>query len=98
RLLVEIAVNLEDVPEVVITLVTRIFVEWPVRLDHRNLRAPRARPGCRIVNGKFIVHRVSVDAPEPLHDVQRPGGSLPPSPLGEVPGLDDQCVAFPMTP
>ena len=66
-----------------------------LRLHHRNLRAPRARPGGRIIDRELIEDRVGVDAREAFHHVQRLAGSLEARLVGEVSGLDDKRLALP---
>ena len=95
HLFFEVAVDLEDVANVVIALVAPVLEHGTLGPDHRHLAAPRAGPGRWIVDRKLVADRIGGDAREAFHDVAEPGGSSEAPPLDEVGGLNDQRLPLP---
>ena len=87
--------DLEDMPNVVIALVARVFEHRALGFLHRNLYAPRARPVRRIRHGELVAHRVGINPCETFNHVERRARSAEPGLAREVGRLDYERVTLP---
>src|SRR5437773_7229789 len=83
--------------QAIIPLVTRVLIQRPLRLLHRNLSGPGFRPSRRIFDRELIEQRVHVDTRETFDQTQVLAGSSEVRFIREIGCFDDQRVAvFPM--
>ena len=87
--------DLEDMPDVVIALVTRVLEHRALGLQHRNLHAPRALPIRRIINGELVAHRVGINPRKAFNHAERRTRSAEPGLAREVGRLDHERVSLP---
>src|SRR3954453_7523321 len=84
------------VPQTVIAFRTGVLKDRTVDLRHENLTAPGFLPGGRIRDRKLIRNSVGIGSCEPFHHMQVLAGAPERGPVGEVGGIHDQRIAFPV--
>src|SRR5881396_613855 len=94
--LLQCASTSENILEGKIPLVTGVFVDQLQTLPHGNHCGPGFRPNRRIVDREFVLKRVRGDACEAFDHMQ--ARACPPEVEfgGEVCGVDNKRIAFPM--
>src|SRR5437016_3156413 len=95
--LLQSASTTENILESEIPLVTRVFVHHFRALLHGNHCGPGSRPDRRIVDREFVLKPVCGDACEAFDHMQPRAGPSEVDLRGEVCGVDNKRIAFPMS-
>src|SRR5207249_10621041 len=86
----------ENILEGEIPLVTGVFVDQLRTLPHGNHCSPGFRPNRRIVDREFVLKRVRGEACEAFDHMQARAGAPDVERGGDVVGVDNERIAFPM--
>src|SRR4051812_11852619 len=88
---------LQNVLHGVIAFMAGVLVNVPARRRPRHLTRPRPFPRRRVLYRETIQQRLVIHTSEPLHHVQVLRRSAEPRLVGEIRGVDNERVAFPMS-